>query len=106
MTNFDRAAQLIERVYNSGGYSHITADALVAAGLLAPDLPEPDLDNRDPADRAEFEAWWEDPVPDVWNQNLPDVFTVQVFPDKPEVGLYFDLEPFQPFSPRGPAPWP
>lgn len=101
MNNQDRVAKVIDRHgFDPCREPECIAQDLADAGLLAPDLPDPDLDHRDPAHRAEFEAWWEGPVPDVWNKGLPDVFTVQVFPDKPEVGLYLDLEPFEPFSPQ------
>lgn len=106
MSNIDKAARIVRDLSEVDGetigyaHAHNIARALADAGLLAEDLPEPDLDHRDPAHRAEFEAWWEGPVPDVWNKGLPDVFTVQVFPDKPEVGLYLDLEPLEPFSPQ------
>lgn len=100
-SNREKAAEVIDRLRAEGKGSYLTALELADAGLLAPDLPDPDLDNRDPVHRAEFESWWgEGPVPSVWNQNLPGGFMVQVFPDRPEVQMSEDGEPMEPFSPR------
>lgn len=109
MSNIERAVEIIfatEKRVQGHTYDLDVAKvrayllALDHAGLLIPDLPAPDIDHRDPEHCAEYKAFWEGPVLDVWNTNLPGDFTVQVFPDRPEVQMYEDGEPMEPFSPE------
>ena len=74
------------------------AEEISESGLLAPELPEPDLDHRDPEHCAEYKTWWEGPVPDVWFEGLPNGLTVQAFPRRPEVQMAEVGEPMEPFS--------
>lgn len=100
MSSIDKAVQVI-RMHDADGMCNepeCLAQDLADAGLLAPDLPEPDLDTSDPAHCAEYLEWWDGPVPTVWNKSLPGGFTVQVFPDRPEVQMCEWWEPMEPFS--------
>lgn len=99
-SNREKAAEVIDRLRAEGKGSYLTALELADAGLLQPDQPAPDLDNSDPTYRAKYKEQWEGPVPSVWNKNLPGGFTVQVFPDRPEVQMSEDGEPMEPFSPQ------
>ena len=104
MSIIDKAAQVISD-HNADGVCNepeCIAGDLARAGLLAPDLPEPDLDHRRPAYCAIRRKWWgEGPVPDVWFEGLPYDLTVQIFPDRPEVQMTDNEEPMmEPFSPE------
>ena len=113
MSNIDEATLVIADVIESEGgnpalhidlgyMTDVIAQGLARAGLLAPNLPEPDLDHRRPAYCAIRRKWWgEGPVPDVWFEGLPYDLTVQIFPDRPEVQMTDNEEPMmEPFSPE------
>ena len=101
MSNIDKAARVIAD-HNADGVCNepeCIAGDLARAGLLAPDLPEPDLDHRRPAYCAIRRKWWgEGPVPDVWDEGLPFGLSVQIFPGRPEVQMDDNGETMEPFS--------
>ena len=102
MNIIDKAAQVIAD-HNADGVCNepeCIAGDLARAGLLAPELPKPDLDHHDPEHCAEYKTWWEGPVPDVWCDGLPNGLTVQIFPGRPEVQMSQVGEPMEPFSPE------
>lgn len=73
-----------------------TAEHLEAHGLLAPDLPEPDHDTRDPKWRSEYKEDYGYPAPDVWCTN--PWLSVGVFPGENEIRVWDGGEPLEPFS--------
>lgn len=102
MSIIDKAARVIAD-HNADGVCNepeCIAGDLARAGLLAPNLPEPDLDHRDPEHRAEYKTLWEGPVPNMWYEGLPDYLTVQTFPDNPDVQMNDNGVPMEPFSPE------
>lgn len=64
--------------------------------LLAPKLPEPDHDTRDPQWRAEYKENYGYEAPDVWCLNPWS--SVGVFPKSHDVTIWDDGEPLEPFS--------
>ncbi|OFK68824.1 hypothetical protein HMPREF2806_05805 [Corynebacterium sp. HMSC076G08] len=107
MTNFDRAAQVIydevnqtwERgeILTAAGEAERLANALADAGLLAPDLPAPDRDMRDPKWQAQYEDDWDNPeAPSIWDTTT--LYEVGVFPGDPDITIWYDGEPLEPFS--------
>lgn len=101
MSNRDRAAHLIMEAARESEVPTETAinavEALANAGLLAPDLPAPDRDMRDPKWQALYEDDWDDPeAPSVW-QATP-FYEVGVFPGGRDITIWDDGEPLEPFS--------
>ncbi len=107
MNNFDRAAQVIydevnqtwERgeILTAAGEAERLANALADAGLLAPDLPAPDRDMRDPKWKAQYEDDWDNPeAPSIWDTTT--LIEVGVFPNDPDITIWHDGEPLEPFS--------
>lgn len=72
------------------------AGDLKQAGLLAPELSEPDHDTRDPKWRAEYKENYGYEAPDVWCMN--PWLSVGVFPGENEIRVWDDGEPLEPFS--------
>ena len=73
-----------------------TAEHLEAHGLLAPDLPEPDHDTRDPKWQSEYREDYGYPAPDVWCTN--PWLSVGIFPGENEIRVWDGGEPLEPFS--------
>ena len=107
MTNFDRAAQVIydevnqtwERgeILTAAGEAERVANALADAGLLAPDLPAPDRDMRDPKWQKEYEESWDDPnAPSIWDTTA--LYEVGVFPGDNTITIWDDGEPLEPLT--------
>ena len=96
-----KAADILYQRSGMEGHSAQTAcqehaQALHDAGLLAPDLPEPDHDTRDPKWRAEYKENYGYEAPDVWCMN--PWLSVGVFPGENEIRVWDDGEPLEPFS--------
>lgn len=107
MNNIDKAVQVIcdevnqtwERgeILTAAGEAERLANALADAGLLAPDLPAPDRDMRDPKWQAEYEAAWDDPnAPSVWDATA--LYEVGVFPGDNTITIWDDGEPLEPLT--------
>lgn len=107
MSNIDKAGQVIydeasktwERgeILTAAGEAERLANALADAGLLAPDLPAPDRDMRDPQWKAEYEAAWDNPnAPTIWDATT--LYEVGVFPGDDTITIWYDGEPLEPFS--------
>ena len=103
-TNQDKAADLITELFkdassNSAGIGKDIVQALEEKGLLAPDLPEPSHDSKDPQFQREYkeECGHSVPsVPDVW---CPDPWlSIGVFPDRNEIAICDGGEQLDPFS--------
>lgn len=100
MTNFDRALAVLEAARRPGDLRiHPTdaVEALADAGLLAPDLPAPDHDMRDPKWQKEYEDDWDDhEAPSIWAAT--PFLEVGVFPGDPDITIWDDGEPLEPFT--------
>lgn len=101
MNNIDTVKGILQHMITPENPTHVQdiANELADAGLLMPDLPAPDLSADDPKHQAKHRALWGGEVPNVWNKGLPSELTLQTFPDDPDVAMYRDLEPEEPFSP-------
>lgn len=111
MSNQERAAEVILKAeYEHRGHTcdlytdtHVYAKALDDAGLLMPDLPEPDESHHDPKWQADYRESWEDEfgedltVPSLW-EKVGENVALQVFPGHNEVQPYYDGEPEEPVS--------
>lgn len=105
MTTIDKAAEVIRTWQqrhkgimdsNPDWAAQNLAHDLQNAGLLAPELPEPDHDTRDPKWRAEYKEKYGYSAPDVWCMN--PWLSVGVFPGENEIRVWDDGEPLEPFS--------
>ena len=107
MTNYDRATQIIyDEVYKTwergeiltaAGEAERLANALADAGLLAPDLPAPTYDMRDPKWKAEYEESWDDHnAPSIWDAT--PFFSVGVFPGDNTITVWDNHEPMEPLT--------
>lgn len=105
MNNQDRAAEVIRTWQkrhknvmdnNPDWAAHNLAGDLHQAGLLSPDLSEPDHDTRDPEWRSEYKENYGYSAPDVWCMN--PWLSVGVFPGENEIRVWDDGEPLEPFS--------
>ena len=107
MNSIDKAVQVIydevnqtwERgeILTTAGEAERLANALADAGLLAPDLPAPDRDMRDPKWRAEHEESWDDPnAPSIWDAT--PFFSVGVFPGDNTITVWDNHEPMEPLT--------
>lgn len=96
MTNQDQAAKAIKFAAARGYTAAQIARLLNELNLLAPDLPEPDHDTRDPKWRAEYKENYGYEAPDVWCMN--PWLSVGVFPGENEIRVWDDGEPLEPFS--------
>lgn len=100
MTNLHRALEAITAA--NDGFTAPEAipekdlDNLHRAGLITPDLPEPDHDTRDPEWRSEYREDYGYPAPDVWCTN--PWLSVGVFPGENEIRVWDGGEPLEPFS--------
>lgn len=66
------------------------------AGVLAPELPEPDHDSRDPKWQDEYGADFDYQAPDMWNVN--PLLSVGAFPQDNDITVWDDGEPLEPFT--------
>ncbi|WP_408931118.1 hypothetical protein ACKFRM_06755 [Corynebacterium sp. YSMAA1_1_D6] len=107
MSNIDKAVQVIydevnqtwERgeILTTAGEAERLANALADAGLLAPDLPAPTYDMRDPKWRAEHEESWDDPnAPSIWDAT--PFFSVGLFPGDNTITVWDNHEPLEPLT--------
>lgn len=110
MNNLDKAAELILPYIGGCAECDRIGDAcldcvreakeaakdVAEAGLLAPDLPEPDHDTRDPKWRAEYEEEYGYSAPDVWCKD--PWLSVGVFPGSNEITIWDGGEKLEPFS--------
>lgn len=107
MSNIDKAVQVIydeanqtwERgeILTAAGEAERLANALADAGLLAPDLPAPDRDMRDPKWQKEYEAAWDSPhAPTIWDTTT--LYEVGVFPGDNTITIWDDGEPLEPLT--------
>lgn len=100
MSNQDRALAVLEAARRPGElriHPNDAVEALAQAGLLAPDLPAPDRDMRDPKWQAEYEAAWDSPnAPSIWDTTT--LVEVGVFPGDPDITIWYDGEPLEPFT--------
>ena len=96
MSKQSSAAKAIKHATARGYSPEQTATLLDKFNLLAPDLPEPDHDTRDPKWRSEYKEDYGYSAPDVWCTN--PWLSVGVFPGNNEVTIWDDGEPLEPFS--------
>lgn len=107
MTNYDRAAQVIyDEVYRAwergeiltaAGEAERLANALADAGLLAPDLPAPTYDMRDPKWQAQYEDDWDNPeAPSIWDATA--FYSIGVFPGDNTITVWDNHEPLEPLT--------
>lgn len=97
MNNRFRAAQLITGLYGTGFHNpQDLAKYLDETGLLAPDLPEPDRDTRDPKWQSEYREEYEYPAPSMWR--MDSWLSVGVFPQDNDIAIWEDKEPLPPLS--------
>lgn len=105
MTNQDKVTEVIRTWQkrhpnlmdsNTSWAAQNLAGDLAKAGLLAPNLPKPDHDRRDPEWRSEYEENYDHPAPDVWCKD--PWLSVGVFPEEQDVTIWDDGEPMEPFS--------
>ena len=66
------------------------------AGVLAPELPEPDHDSQDPKWRDEYGADFDYQAPDMWRVN--HWISVGAFPQDNDVTIWDDGVPLEPFT--------
>lgn len=100
MSNFDRALAVLESARRAGElriHPNDAVEALAQAGLLAPDLPEPDRDMRDPKWQKEYETAWDSHhAPTIWNTTT--LYEVGVFPGDDTITIWDDAEPLEPLT--------
>lgn len=105
MSNQDKAAEVIRTWQqrhknmmdsNPDWAAQNLAIDLHNAGLLAPDLPEPDRDTRDPKWQSEYREDYEYPAPSMWC--MYSLFSVGAFPQDNDITVWDDGEPLPPFS--------
>ena len=96
MSKQDRAAKAIKFGIARGYNPEQVATLLNELNLLAPDLPEPDHDTRDPEWRSEYKENYGYEAPDVWCTN--PWLSVGVFPGENEIRVWDGGEPLEPFS--------
>lgn len=96
------AGDIIARILNDTdcktpmSTSHEIIQSLEEEGLLAPDLPEPDHDTRDPKWREEYEEEYGYQAPDVWC--VDPWLSIGVFPKEDEITIWDGGEKLEPFS--------
>ena len=66
------------------------------AGVLEPELPEPDHDSQDPKWRDEYGADFDYQAPDTWN--VSPLLSVGAFPQDNDVTIWDDGVPLEPLS--------
>lgn len=92
--NAEKAAFVINETYADEYVKpHMTplavAQALADAGLLMPELPEPDCRHDDPEYREEYsDAWGTSNAPDAWEVREFPLFSLGVFPGHDEVTIW------------------
>lgn len=97
MSKRSSAEKLIEFGINRGYAPDQIATLLEKFDLLAEDLPAPDRDMRDPKWQAEYEdAWDRIEAPSIWDTTT--LAEVGVFPGDPDITIWYDGEPLEPFS--------
>lgn len=105
MSNQDKVAEVIstwqkrhKRVMdeNPDWAAQNLAIDLHNAGVLAPELPEPDHDSRDPKWQDEYGADFDYQAPDMWNVN--PLLSVGAFPQDNDITVWDDGEPLEPFT--------
>lgn len=101
MTNLNQAAHLIMEAARESELPTETAvnavEALANAGLLAPELPAPTHDMRDPKWQKEYEAAWDNPhAPSIWDATA--LYEVGVFPGDNTITIWHDGLPLEPFT--------
>lgn len=62
-----------------------------------PDLPVPDRDMHDPEWQAQYaDDWGTTEAPSIWNATTS--YEVGVFPGTPDITVWYDGEPLEPFT--------
>lgn len=66
------------------------------AGVLSPELPEPDHNSQDQTWQDEYGADFDYQAPDMWNVN--PLLSVGAFPQDNDITVWDDGEPLEPFT--------
>lgn len=101
MSTTNKATKVTADIIGDDPLADVAAAKLAEAGLLAADLPEPDLHADNPHHRRAYaeEYGTNAEAPHIWNPGTPPITHIQTFPNHDNhIHTYDELEPMEPLT--------